>query len=564
MLKNIPNGFYIYNEIVFKNKLYFSANDGLNGQELWVSDGTTAGTRLVKDISLDSSEPGGFTEFNNKLYFSADDGVHGDELWVTNGTKNGTQLLVDINPGSSENYFGDINPDTSQPGGFTEFNNKLLFSADDGIHGRELWVTDGIKNGTQLVKDIFPGISEFDYFNSSNPDNFTLFKNKLYFTADDSVNGTGIWVTDGTKNGTQLVADIVGDEPYGPDPTNFVICNDKIYFIARDRINGVELWVTDGTTNGTQLVKDIFPGIYEDYFGKFPNGSFPENLTVLNNKLYFTANDGVNGRELWVTDGTEKGTQLLKDIIPGSEGSLNFYDSGFLTVFDDKLYFTTDDSVNNTELWVSDGTENGTQFVDDINPGSPHSYAGELTVVGKELFLFVGNSTTGQELFKLSIDNSTKITGTKGADNLKGTKGADTIKGLKSRDILSGKAGNDTLIGGKGKDSLNGGKGNDSLLGGSASDRLKGGKGNDVLDGGSGFNVLKGGIGNDLFVIREGNSRDKIVDFKLGSDLIGLADGLEFEDLTLSDNKIKFGNDWLATLDGIKTSNLTESDFTAI
>jgi ELWxxDGT repeat protein len=452
--------------------------------------------------------------------------------------------------------------------------------------------------------------------NSSNPENFTLFKNKLYFTADDSVNGTGIWVSDGTKNGTQLVANIIGDEPYGPAPENFVICNDKIYFIARDRVNGAELWVTDGTENGTQLVKDIFPGIYEDYFGNFPNGSFPENLTVLNNKLYFTANDGVNGKELWVSDGTENGTQLVKniypaggnysssydprnltlfknkiyftandgvnggelwvtdgtengtklvkDIIPGSEGSFDFYDSGFLTVFDERLYFTTDDSVNNTELWVSDGTTNGTQFVDDINPGSPFSYAGELTVVGKELFLFVGNSSTGEELFKLSIDNSTKITGTKGADNLHGTKGADTIKGLKGRDLLSGKAGNDTLIGGKGKDSLNGGRGNDSLIGGSSSDRLKGDKGNDVLDGGAGFNVLKGGVGNDLFVIREGNGRDKIADFKIGSDLIGLAEGLEIDDLTLSGNKIEFGNDLLATLDGVNTSNLTESDFTVI
>ena len=79
---------------------YFSASDGISGPALWKTDGTSAGTVLVKDINpgVNGSRPGGFAVFNGVLYFSANDGSNGSELWKTDGTAAGTQLVKDINP----------------------------------------------------------------------------------------------------------------------------------------------------------------------------------------------------------------------------------------------------------------------------------------------------------------------------------------------------------------------------------------------------------------------------------------------------------------------------------
>src|SRR5690554_434681 len=101
------------------------------------------------------------------------------------------------------------------------------------------------------------------------------------------------------------------------------------------------------------LVKDINPTA----------GSYPESFTEYNGKFYFTASDGTNGKELWMSDGTEAGTQMVKDI--NSTGSSN---PNNLTEYNGKLYFSADDGTNGVELWVSNGTPEGTQMIKDINP----------------------------------------------------------------------------------------------------------------------------------------------------------------------------------------------------
>ena len=141
--------------------------------ELWKSDGTAAGTVLVKDISPGSagSIPNNLTNVNGTLFFAADDGTNGTELWKSDGTAAGTVLVKDIRPSCSG---------SSYPGYLTNVNGTLFFAADDGTHGRELWKSDGTAAGTVLVKDINPGIGTDSY-----PTDLTNVNGTLFFTADD-------------------------------------------------------------------------------------------------------------------------------------------------------------------------------------------------------------------------------------------------------------------------------------------------------------------------------------------------------------------------------------------
>jgi ELWxxDGT repeat protein len=125
---------------------YFSAyGPDVDGSELWRTDGTEAGTYMVKDIyphqcCNGESTPYGMTDAYGVVFFNASDGVAGRELWTTDGTEAGTTMVLDFFPG----------PGHSSPSWFTPMNGRLFFVADDGIHGRELWA---------LVPESIPTIS---------------------------------------------------------------------------------------------------------------------------------------------------------------------------------------------------------------------------------------------------------------------------------------------------------------------------------------------------------------------------------------------------------------------
>jgi ELWxxDGT repeat protein len=630
--------------VEFKNKLYFTADDGENGNELFVSDGTPEGTQLLVDLSpgansngySNSSSPGGLVEFKDKLYFTADDGETGNELFVSDGTPEGTQLLVDLSPGANSNGYSN----GSFPDNLVEFKDKLYFTADDGENGDELFVSDGTPEGTQLLVDLYPGANSYGYINSSAPDNLVEFNEKLYFTANDGESGRELFVSDGTAEGTQLLVDLRSSEEgrygyLGSFPENLVEFNGKLYFTADDGENGNELFVSDGTAEGTQLLLDLYPG--ENNYG-YKYGSNPSNLVEFNGKLYFTADDGVHGYELFVSDGTAEGTQLLVDLRSGENNGYNYGSiPNNLVEFNDQLYFVANDGENGNKLFVTDGTAEGTQLVVDIHPeknnDGTYSYSSpyELTVVGDELFFRAGGEV-GAELFKLTFDDSIDATpilinGSNGSDNLLGSdnveqiqalggqdtvtsfggndfidggdgddrlisdtgddhlfggngkdtlnsgNGCDTLWGGNDKDVLRGRGGNDELTGGSDSDLLDGGIGDDTLNGRNDKDVLRGRGGNDELTGGSDSDLLDGGIGNDtldgrygddIFVLESDAGSDTIVDFRLGSDRLGLANGLQFDDLTFVGQTILAGEEVLATLNGINAEQLTSSDFKTI
>ena len=194
----------------------------------------------------------------------------------------------------------------------TQLNDKLIFSASTTSIDNELWQSDGTTAGTTLLKDINVGTS------GSSPSLLKKALGKVFFYASDpsiSVN-RGLYVTDGTSAGTIRLANATNSNTVFGGSFNGVECNGKFIYEAHTTAEGIEMWVTDGTVSGTQLLKDINPGPANGipvFFGLSQN-----IVTVIGTKLYFLANDGVNGEELWVTDGTIAGTHMVKDINVGS------------------------------------------------------------------------------------------------------------------------------------------------------------------------------------------------------------------------------------------------------
>ena len=312
-------------------KLFFVGSENEFGAELYFSDGTVDGNQLLKDINPEgSSNPDNFTDVEGTLFFTADDGVNGRELWTSDGTNAGTQLVADLTPGEGDSTI------TSS----VDFNGTLIFDKRIG----ELWKSDGTEAGTELIRD-FGGLASQE---------FTVVEDTLFF-----INAAELWRTDGTTEGTSLVADL-------PNRTgNLTAVGDTLFFtyIDPDLNIGEELWKSDGTSEGTQLVRDIRP---EERQNGTPvnRASSPLDLIDVDGTLFFTADDGVNGRELWRSDGTADGTQLVKDITEG-EGS-TFSTTGNRSNFTDidgTLYFSVGSGINST-LWKSDGTEAGTVQID--------------------------------------------------------------------------------------------------------------------------------------------------------------------------------------------------------
>lgn len=336
----------------FNGDLFFDGNDTIHGNELWQSDGTTPGTQMLIDINTptnNGSFPDDLIEYNNILYFSARDSAHGVELFKSNGTLAGTSLLKDINPTSVQ---------SSDPIEFTVFNGNLFFVADDGIHGNEIWISDGTTAGTQLFIDI-------NTQSGSNPAELTEYNGKLYFRANNGLNGTELWETDGTVAGTQLYADLNLLGSSSPDKLH--VANGKLFFTADNSLNGRELWVADGTQFGYQMLLDINPFNNNSSFSQY----VPRDLVEFNGKLLFIANDSIHGEELWITDGTTIGTQLLKDINPsGDSSSISFLEGGYGSTFNGKYYFRANDFINGSEVWVTDGTTAGTYMLANLYSGT--------------------------------------------------------------------------------------------------------------------------------------------------------------------------------------------------
>lgn len=457
-VNNTATGFYQVSNSdngikVLNNKAFFYGSNGTAiGNELFITDGTDTGTKLLKDLDPRSFRSGLNNKFNyeysteihrNKLYFTADTGA-GNELWVTDGTTTGTKLVKDIRPTTTSD---------SDPNNFLSFHNHLFFSADTSGLTNRMYYTDGTDNGTKIFNQAI-----------SRPTTPFVFNNKAYITCvhsgaagpytmvsmDTSYNyttysggtgsdkfrfgGTSFAVADsfaiyiqGTNNS--------GSEPYvinwngtqqqlkdvNPGSSNGVLLNARednmvaannlVFFEGRSTNSfpfQTELWKTDGTTAGTVKVRDIGnPTV---------NSNNIEQMIALNGKVYFSASNDTAGFELWVSDGTAAGTKMVKgDAIPGkntsTKGPRDFY------IFNNKLYYSAQHPSNSKiELWVSDGTAAGTHLVAELDSSSNGSARPDnFFTLNNKLYFSAYSDTTGFELytltefFNISLGNDTAV-----------------------------------------------------------------------------------------------------------------------------------------------------------
>ena len=407
-----PSGF-----MAVGSQVFFSATTVAHGRELWVTDGTAAGTHEVADINLApaiGSDPEQLTASGDRVYFFADDGT-GRALWKSDGTAAGTKRLGGAGDGGHLSL--------ANVGG------QLFFStfADESDTQSTLWTSDGSMGGTRAIATT-PEIAESVWGEIGGV---------YYFLCLVGNDTAALWRSDGTPAGTSAVAQVAGppvDAGYGPFA--MVTSGNRVYFLMEaydyplGYYRGADLWQSDGTTAGTRMVRDFDPQ-YADWVDSY--------LADLNGILFFGAEDEV-GIALWKTDGTTSGTRMVKRIEPTEMTAVGttlffFADDGASTALwrtrgtrastvkissvtlptcatwtgicdwatpaavGSRLFFPAYSKGNGTELWVSDGMTAGTHQVKNILYGGASSNPSDLTAVGSLLYFSARDANHGRELW---------------------------------------------------------------------------------------------------------------------------------------------------------------------
>jgi ELWxxDGT repeat protein len=403
---------YPSNLVTAGNLTFFLADDGIHGRELWATDGTSAGTNLVKDISPGDAGSNIFdmTAAGNLLFCVVSDGT-GDHLWRSDGTADGTYplaavsdtdfMLLGAGPGStiffSENNTGSLWRSDGSIAGTSELADRVMVPGYDSfntgaVSGGEfyffvqhntgssvLWKSDGTPGGTVMVH-AFAGLLNLLGFQNSWA---FLGSRPVFLMQNPETDETRLWISDGTDAGTVPISgplsDLIGDLQY--NDTTIAVAGQHVFISGEE-----QLWCSDGTGSATGTVK----------LASFTGGI--SGLQAVGDRVYFAADNNSIGLEPWSSDGTPAHTLPLKDVNPGAAGS-NPQD--FTTAGGGYVFFIADDGQHGDELWQTDGTTAGTSLAADINPGSGGSISGQPIVARADgsLVFAADDGAIGTELW---------------------------------------------------------------------------------------------------------------------------------------------------------------------
>jgi ELWxxDGT repeat protein len=331
--------------------LLFFLQAGPQEIELWRADGTAAGTVKLTSFPVGTRLSGLTAAGPGHVVFAVQ--APAPAIWQSDGTPQGTGKAFDAPSG------------TSSPGGLAVLGSQIYFTAIDtqGAHG--IWASDGTAAGTMQLTSFPP-----EKFANPNFDpGFTAVGSRVFFIGPTT--RQVLMVTDGTAAGTVPLA-----PPLGPAaPTSLVAGATRVYLLDGNH----QLWRSDGTAAGTVKVSDdccLLPG-----------------LVTLGDRVFFTA----AGLLLLTSDGTAEGTGFVVD-------PHRFSISGQpLVVAVGRMFFTADDGVHGFELWQTDGTAAGTRMVADLKPGPAGSAPAGMTQAGGLLFFAADDGLVGDQLWALPL-----------------------------------------------------------------------------------------------------------------------------------------------------------------
>ncbi|TSC34070.1 hypothetical protein FOF48_03255 [Corallococcus sp. Z5C101001] len=424
----------------FQGTLHFAVNYEDGRGALWRSTGTDAGTTQVRAFPATA---GNFTPFlahltptSTQLFFQATDTATGSELWVSDGTTAGTRLVKDLTPGPQDSTLADL----------SAVGNTLVFVRERPDPATssprfELWKSDGTSAGTQLLRDF--GSNVYVSFADTKVGNA-----RLLFVRE-SGGATLLWRTDGTAGGTfQLKRLDAGPYTY---PSEVRSSGTLALFTLDENSTLTELWKSDGTEGGTVRLASFGPTRAVRVLGELGGfayftstsystqymviyrvpltGGNPTPVVTLPNdyatkgvalpsidavsiapggtKLYFAVNIGSEGpaprdTQLWVTDGTAGGTTLLRRPLSLSDE----YGSPLLAVADNLVYFSSDEGGKfGIEPWVSNGTPSGTYRLKNISTQGfdPSSYPREYFLLGTRVYFSAYDDTLAGQLWSATM-----------------------------------------------------------------------------------------------------------------------------------------------------------------
>ncbi len=409
---------------------YWVADDGVNGNQLWCSDGSLQGTRRLTDWPGrrwgydDSNVYSGQTLGRDGVfYFSAPGEELASALWSTDGTVEGTWQVT---PPSRKGV-------GSSPSGLTNGGDRIFHHAWDGFGGYDLWMTDGSPEGSTVAHRVAEDsrtwwrgtvLGELGGKTIIIEQNNYIYRGLwryegggqspvpvaagdaapgapgelLYFSRYDVATGLEPWVSDGTLEGTRLLKDVrpwTLYDPPGDVPSSLPLwlgtAGGKTFFSAEVIFKGRELMVTDGTPLGTVMAKDLQPSHGTTTFG---------DSYSWNGHLYFLATNDQHGAGLWRSDGTSEGTIQLKRF--GNRNAIEAFHGLGAKVSEagGKLCFVGSSPDEGAELWVTDGTPEGTSLVFDLLPGTRGSYPRELIAAGGQVYFSAADHRHGRELWR--------------------------------------------------------------------------------------------------------------------------------------------------------------------
>ncbi len=399
--------------VVVGDLLFFSAEDGAGGRRLFVSDGTSAGTRGLGP----SGAPASLVRHAGALWFSLDDGVVGRELWRSDGTEQGTTRVLDLDPGAA----------SSTPRNLVSVRGVLAFDANDALRGRELWTTDGSVSGTRCVTDPdgVPGSSVAGVLGAS--------RAAVWYATPSGQAASRIGASDLTPEGTPATVGVPGRLPIVlrsvvADGALFAVTFDTVdgrtsplyridadgsepgylaqtamdlvnvagrLFVARHTPRVLSSQTPLGPTDGVELCTLSASGTSLERIldrGDQTLIANPGALGAVRRTLYFALTTADDGREPWISDGTAEGTRPVADVRAGATGS---FPTGFRPLGSGaRAVFTADDGVHGREPWITDGTAEGTRLLADLRVGSDTSAPTSLVVAGNALYV-VADSGNG-------------------------------------------------------------------------------------------------------------------------------------------------------------------------